>query len=330
MRTIFTLLAFVATFGLCAQSISGDWNESHYIMGTQGKIEYDESITIKQIVNVGNDLPLQRRVRYRHGAGDWQSFPGVPDTVITQNYTFHRVLNGLSWSPYDNYTWDIDIRYVNTGGQVIEALHSEWNNIVTRDSSNASIVAFPGPYSNELYLQYAVSIHKDMGPGIDTDVNLRAVGQSSGMVYNVEVDVPDAGQEFQTVTLSFTPWYTEDICVEIWVERSDLIFYDYTDIVVGYVDVWVPCTMWDGNSTATGEKPSMPDLLPFPSPTYGSITVQELDTNEQTLDVYSLNGQLVERLQTYGLTTVTHDFSNLAAGVYTLRQNERAVRFQKL
>lgn len=331
MRSIITLLAFVAALGLSAQGVSGNWNEDHYVMGHHGKLKYDESVSVWQDVDLNGMGPLLRRARYHthlEPANVWHAFPGVPDTIVTGNYTLYMDFFGLD----RDYSWHIKIYYVDLDGNEVPSLETYFHGVNTRSPAGIEMLApIPGPYTNNSSLDYSFTVARDEGPGIETYVRLRVTDmQNNAYVYNDEYWVPDAGMMVQTGTLSVSPWNTGDHCAMIWVERSDNVYYDYTDVAVDSAEIWVPCTFWDGASTDTGETCSRPRMTLSPNPTEGTLYVQLADETK-SFEVLDNTGRLLMQPPSNGLSKVTLDLSSLPPGSYLIRQgSNRAERFEKL
>lgn len=336
MRKIITLFALLASMYAAAQSVTGMFVKYSGVLGHHGYLRHDESVTIHQTVDVGNYTWLMRRIQIRDDeTGVWNIADTVSEVVITGDYVFFHDFMGLTRfdeDDFDSHSWSIDIQYLDDEGDPVPQLGTTFEGIATRPKAGLVISPLPGTVDEPLIMLSANVWNDDGGPQIKTEVVARYENDDYSWVDVDEYIVEDAGFFYQTIVMPENLLFPGEHCIQIWVQRTDLDYpMDMSDFIVDVAPTWLwPCTYWPGQSTSSGETPSVPELHPFPNPTYGPITVQELDTNEQRLDVYDASSRLVSQVPTFGLTSVTHDFSDLAAGMYTLRQNQRTVRLQKL
>lgn len=336
MKHIITLsFLLLATTFAGAQSVEGLWHESSYGMGHHGKLVYDESISIKDSVYVDGIVPLMRHVRYQyHGQTDdielqGDTVPGLLDTVITGNYLFERTIFGLESNPESAHTWDVKVWYTTINGVKVDELTVWFQEVQTRRSANIYVSpTFAWPDANG-YLQYNVSVNTEYDGSIHSFVHIRATSTTSSFVYEPPAqEIEIANWYVQQMTFVIYPWQPDSLCVQIWVTRSDS-WNDFSDVVVDVADLYdMDCVNFGDFSTSSVEEAELPAFELFPNPTTDFITIKNLDSI-QPIDVYDMLGQQVKHFQSNGQTTATHDVSNLAEGMYVLKQgDDRVARFE--
>ena len=336
MKQFITLsFLFLAAMSVQAQSVEGLWNEYSYNMGNHGKLVYDESISIKDMVYVDGYVPLRRHVRYQfHGQTDdielyGDTLPGVLDTTITGDYLFERTFWGLENNPETAHAWDVKVWYTTINGVKVDELTVWFQEVQTRRSANVQVApTFAWPDANG-YLQYSVSVNTDYDGGVHSFVHVRATSSTSSFVYEPPAqEIEIANWYVQQMTFVIYPWQPDSLCLLVWVTRSDS-YNDFSGVVVDVADLYdMDCVNFGDFSTSSVEEASLPDFHLYPNPTQGLITIENLDSL-QPIDVFDMLGQRVKRFSSNGQKTATHDVSDLADGLYVLKQgDQRAVRFE--
>lgn len=338
MKTFITLsLLFLATTFAKAQSVVGKWHEDHGIMGKHGKRVYYESITIKDSVYVGSVVPLQRRVRYQF-TGETENielygheFANAPDTVITGNNFFFRHLFGLNHDFQNPHTWDIKVWYINMMGQPVPELTIWFQGVSIDPNSNLTVApTFAWPDATG-FLQYNVSVNTQYDGSVDSFVHIRATGMTSGMVYEQEQQIEIPNWYVQNMTFTIYPWQAEQICVCIWVTRTDS-YNDFSDVTVDVADMYgMECVNFGDMSTAIVGEATLPAFELSPNPTSDLITIKNLDSL-RPIEVYDLLGKQVKSFPSNGLKIATYDVSDLAEGMYLFVQvvegEKKVARFE--
>lgn len=306
MKHFLTILAIaLGTLSLNAQSVTGRWNECTQDMCQHGKLRYFESVSIWQDVDLGGIDSVRRHVRYQYsGEGDqpqnWHTFSGLPDVTLFGNYTFYADLRGLTNNTSEGgHTWNIKIWYTMTNGQDIPALRNEFESIGTLARPGVHMTSTPGPYCNGPSLQYGVQSGVYSG-GVNMWLELVVRDAANNMTYTDVEGLVLANAPVQTSMMEVFPWYTGDHCAKVYVVREDNPFYsDFPATRVDSAEIYVPCTFWDGNSTAIIIEP-------------GGITTT---SGEGSVDVYDYSGRLVAS-NSRGVSFATRGWQS---GVYIVR-----------
>lgn len=318
------LFSVVPVYG---QSVTGQFMENSPHLGHYGKLKYDESVTIKQWVDVGNLTNLTRRVTYFHqNDGDIVQFDETDSTSV--NHLFEYNFMNLDWQRL----WTISIQYLDEEGDPVPALSRTFTDIATIRPVELTIAPIPTSV-DEPYIMFVANVFtSESDPTLQTNVVLDVYNPDYGWTDVDVYEVDDAGWFYQAVYMHENLLFPGCHEVEIRVERYDLDYpmdFDYQPVVVDVAPAW-PCTYWAGNSTGLGHGDEAFELsAPFPNPTEGIMTIKDIDST-LGLDVCDALGRTVRNFPSNGQKTATLDVSDLSAGMYFLRQGNRKVRFEKL
>ncbi len=188
---------------------------------------------------------------------------------------------------------------------------------------------------NYLHIELETGRYVDPQPGgteFYADILFDLLDDNGFVAWNDLSNVNPAG--YPTLTKTYDIWLGL-LPPGLYCPRARLLYshdgpgnsYDFIDHVVDETDP--VCDDWVGISTDTSELTAegMGDISLYPNPTSDQIKLGNLEINKN-LEVCDARGRMIRTLLP-SAASIAHDVSDLAAGIYMVKQGGRICRFSK-